>query len=402
MKEENNEEITAYIEFYNEIKKVILPPTFKGLQEKLIAMLQLQSDLISSLIISYKDEDDDKVIVEANDDYLILLDQIQNKTVNIIKVETNEKANINKETCTQSLIKFKEKMDKDNDANNNLNIVSNQQFEINKEIKPENKNEDREEHINNNIISKNNNININNDIDDELEINNNKVVLNNIDNDLNNSNSEEDIISPYLKQEKNINENNNNSNNINIININNDRNNIENINNINNENINNNMNANVNLSQTHLVFNIPCGLCSQFPIIKILYYCPTCSVYICPECERKPDINHRHSILKVQTQQQYNDLIEKIGKKAELKLENNINESNLAKITNNIKDSFLKIIGSNKEEINLQPQNMTQQMSLIQIARMKYDLQGRSDKQIEEAIRKTNGDIEKAIPLLFG
>ena len=166
MKEENNEEITAYIEFYNEIKKVILPPTFKGLQEKLIAMLQLQSDLISSLIISYKDEDDDKVIVEANDDYLILLDQIQNKTVNIIKVETNEKANINKETCTKSLIKFKEKIDKDNEANNNLNIVSNQQFEINKEIKPENKNEDREEHINHNIISKNNNININNDIED--------------------------------------------------------------------------------------------------------------------------------------------------------------------------------------------------------------------------------------------
>ncbi len=40
-------------------------------------------------------------------------------------------------------------------------------------------------------------------------------------------------------------------------------------------------------------------------------------------------------------------------------------------------------------------------MSLIQIARAQYGLQGISDNVLEEAIRKTNGDIEKAIPLLF-
>ena len=40
-------------------------------------------------------------------------------------------------------------------------------------------------------------------------------------------------------------------------------------------------------------------------------------------------------------------------------------------------------------------------MSLIQIARAQYGLEGISDQQLENAIRKTNGDIEKAIPLLF-
>ena len=40
-------------------------------------------------------------------------------------------------------------------------------------------------------------------------------------------------------------------------------------------------------------------------------------------------------------------------------------------------------------------------MSLIQIARAQYNLQGISDNQLEAAIRNTNGDIEKAIPLLF-
>ena len=373
----DKEEIIGYIQFYNEIKKVILPQTYEGLQEKLSTMLQINLDLIPLLIISYKDEDNDTVIVSSPDDYLILLEQIKNKQVKIINVEKDEKANINIDNCSKSLIKFKEKQDEAN----NLNIVSNQQFEINKQ---ENKNEQ------NNIMINNIENNINNHqfniMKKELEINNN--IYNNIDNDLNYSNSEDDISSPYDQKNQNL----ENNNNIKIINQ---------INNINN--IGNNINANVNLNQTHLVFNLTCGLCSQYPIINVLYYCPTCSLYICPECEKKPDINHRHSILKVQTQQQYADLNEKINNpKDGNNSENNVNQSNLEKITNNIKDSVIKFfVGNNEENNQPQQQNLPQQMSLIQIARAQYGLQGISDNVLEEAIRKTNGDIEKAIPLLF-
>ena len=374
----DKEEIIGYIQFYNEIKKVILPQTYEGLQEKLSTMLQINLDLIPLLIISYKDEDNDTVIVSSPDDYLILLEQIKNKQVKIINVEKDEKANINIDNCSKSLIKFKEKQDEAN----NLNIVSNQQFEINKQ---ENKNEQ------NNIMINNIENNINNHqfniMKKELEINNN--IYNNIDNDLNYSNSEDDISSPYDQKNQNLE---NNNNNIKIINQ---------INNINN--IGNNINANVNLNQTHLVFNLTCGLCSQYPIINVLYYCPTCSLYICPECEKKPDINHRHSILKVQTQQQYADLNEKINNpKDGNNSGNNVNQSNLEKITNNIKDSVIKFfVGNNEENNQPQQQNLPQQMSLIQIARAQYGLQGISDNVLEEAIRKTNGDIEKAIPLLF-
>ena len=387
MKVQNSEEINGYVQFYNEIKKIILPRTFDEFQEKLKKMLQIESDLISFLIISYRDEDNDRVMVNSNEDYSILLEQIKNKQVNIITVEKEEKSNIDIDTCSQSLIKFKEKNDKNNEANNNLNIVSNQQFEINKQ-------ENKIEIINNNIKNnKDNNNDINNnaknninnleEINNELEINNNKDFINNIDNNLNDSNSEEEIISPYLQKEKD--QNNNLNNNINIINQ---------INDI-------NANANINLNQTYLVFNITCGLCNQYPIIKILYYCPTCSVYICPECEKKPDINHRHSILKIQTSQQYADLVEKINNSKENLLKNNQNQSNLAKITDNIKDSVLKIFGNNKEEENIPPQNLTSQMSIIQIARAQYGLEGISDEQLQDAIRKTNGNIENAIPLLF-
>ena len=374
----DKEEIIGYIQFYNEIKKVILPQTYEGLQEKLSTMLQINLDLIPLLIISYKDEDNDTVIVSSPDDYLILLEQIKNKQVKIINVEKDEKANINIDNCSKSLIKFKEKQDEAN----NLNIVSNQQFEINKQ---ENKNEQNNIMINN--IENNINNHQFNNMKKELEINNN--IYNNIDNDLNYSNSEDDISSPYDQKKQNFE---NNNNNIKIINQ---------INNINN--IGNNINANVNLNQTHLVFNLTCGLCSQYPIINVLYYCPTCSLYICPECEKKPDINHRHSILKVQTQQQYADLNEKINNpKDGNNSGNNVNQSNLEKITNNIKDSVIKFfVGNNEENNQPQQQNLPQQMSLIQIARAQYGLQGISDNVLEEAIRKTNGDIEKAIPLLF-
>ena len=383
MNNQNSEEINGYIQFYNEIKKVILPLTYDEFQEKLKKMLQIESDLISFLLISYRDEDNDRVMVNSNEDYSILLEQIKNKQVNIITVEKEEKSNIDIDTCSQSLIKFKEKNDKNNEANNNLNIVSNQQFEINKQ---ENKIEKINIDIkNNNDINNNDKNNINNleEKNNELEINNHKDFVNNIDNNLNDSNSEEEIISPYLQKEKE--QKNNLNNNINIINQ---------INDI-------NANANINLNQTYLVFNITCGLCNQYPIIKILYYCPTCSVYICPECEKKPDINHRHSILKIQTSQQYADLVEKINNSKENLLKNNQTQSNLAKITDNIKDSVLKIFGNNKEEENIPPQNLTSQMSIIQIARAQYGLEGISDEQLQDAIRKTNGNIENAIPLLF-
>ena len=174
MKVQNSEEINGYVQFYNEIKKIILPRTFDEFQEKLKKMLQIESDLISSLIISYRDEDNDKVMVNSGEDYLILLEQIKNKQANIIIVEKDENANIDIDNCSQSLINFKEKNEKNNEANNNLNIVSNQQFEINKQ---ENKIEKINIDIkNNNDINNSDKNNINNfeEKNNELEINNNK------------------------------------------------------------------------------------------------------------------------------------------------------------------------------------------------------------------------------------
>ena len=369
-----NEEIIAYIQFYNEIKKVTIPPSYEALQEKLSTMLELNSDLTSTLIISYKDEDNDNVMVNSNEDYLILLEQIKNKQVNIINIEKNENSNINIDECSQNFTKFKDKIDINDKANNikNFDIVSSQ-LEINKQENKDDKN---------NQIIINNNVR---EIKNEIEINNNKEISNNIDNDLNNSNSEEDILSPYNQKEQNIN-NKVTINQINDVNI------------INN---NININANVNLSQRYLVFNLPCGLCNNYPILKILYYCPTCSVYICPDCEKKPDINHRHSILKVQTQQQYEDLNEKIKQSnEELNLENAANQSTFK----NIKDSVLNLFKGNKEE-NVSPkrQNLPQQMSLIQIADIvDQKIESIKLQYIEDVVEESQQAGEGIVELIKG
>ena len=400
MQNNKNEEIIAYIKFNHEIKKVILAPTLKEFQKKICNILNIDETLLNSLKLSYKDEDGDTISVSSEEDYNILLNQVKSKEVDILNIETDENADIDIDACSNSVIKFHEKIEKeeieeeDKNNKNNLNIISNQQFEINHEEKR-------------NIQKNNNNefqINKNN-VNDNFEINKNQ---NNIIIDRNNHNN--NIYS----------NNNNNFNNFNNINNINNFNNINNINNQNNiRNINNN---NINLNeQTYMVFPYNCNLCNEYPIVKVLYYCLVCGIPLCQKCEEKLGINHRHSILKVQTKEQYDDLNLKInGVSKEIKNnennENNPNQSIIKNITTNLntlKDSFIgAIFGEEKNDENRNninrglnnnnnQQMAPQKMSLIQLARAQYDLNGISDNQLQEAIEKTNGNIDDAIVLLM-
>ena len=154
---------------------------------------------------------------------------------------------------------------------------------------------------------------------------------------------------------------------------------------------------------------------------EIHFYCLVCGIPLCQECEEKLGINHRHSILKVQTKQQYDDLQIKINgnSKEKVNIQNNnkdnSNQSGIQKIadnfTNTIKNSVLYLFGNDNKNENLnnidnrgqiynQPM-IPQKMNLIQLARAKYDLDGISDNQLQEAIEKANGNIDDAIVLLM-
>ena len=392
MEENKNEEIIAYIKFYGEIKKVILSNTFDEFKLKLCKVLEINENLFNSLKLSYKDEDNDTISVSSEEDYNILIGQIKSKEVDIINIEKEGNANIDINACEKSILKFNEKLNKDEENekeeikinNKNLNIISYQQFEINNE---ENNNK-KYNNIQKNEIIINNNIPNN-------KINNNLIIHN--DNDLE---------SPYIHYN---NFNNNIQHNKNTINF-------------NNLNYINNGNRNINLNnQTYMVFPYYCNLCNQYPIVKVLYYCLVCGIPLCQECEEKLGINHRHSILKVQTKQQYDDLQIKINgnSKEKVNIQNNnkdnSNQSGIQKIadnfTNTIKNSVLYLFGNDNKNENLnnidnrgqiynQPM-IPQKMNLIQLARAKYDLDGISDNQLQEAIEKANGNIDDAIVLLM-
>ena len=147
--------------------------------------------------------------------------------------------------------------------------------------------------------------------------------------------------------------------------------------------INETINNNIDFSQTFITFLETCDLCYKYPIINILYYCLKCSVFICDSCERDPDIKHRHSIIKVQTKEQYIDLNKKI-----------INS------TNDTKSKFNIIFNGIKNSLKMNPIKVPQYMNIIQIARTRYNLEKIDNNKLKDALIKVNGDIDKAIILL--
>ena len=157
---DKNEEIIAYIKFNHEIKKVILAPTLKEFQKKICNILNIDETLINSLKLSYKDEDGDTISVSSEEDYNILLNQVKSKEVDILNIETDENADIDIDACSNSVIKFHEKIEKEEVEEEDKN---------NKEIK----NEEKEEIVNK--AEENNTENINK-IEDKDE-NTNKINL---------------------------------------------------------------------------------------------------------------------------------------------------------------------------------------------------------------------------------
>ena len=400
MENNKNEEIIAYIKFYSEIKKIVLTPSFEEFKKKICNVLQVNENSFDSLKLSYKDDDGDTISVSSEEDYNILINQIKSKEVDIINIETDKSANIDIDACSHSILKFHEKIDEGETVEegknnkNNLNIISNQQFEIHEEKNNEQKN----------------------NVQEIKNINNNK---NNLIIDNNNQN---EIISEYFENEDNNNNNISHKNNNNINNIHN-FNNINKQNNLNNNVNNNKLNLNLN-NQSYMVFPFNCNLCNEYPIVKVFYYCPVCCIPLCQKCEEKLGINHRHSILKIQTKEQFDDLNSKINgilKEDQniQKEENNANKSTIQILANNlstIKNTVMATLfgegnnsennnninrGLNNNNNNNNKQMMPKKMSLLQIARAQYDLNGISDNQLQEAIEKTNGDIDEAIVLLM-
>ena len=96
-----------------------------------------------------------------------------------------------------------------------------------------------------------------------------------------------------LEESNNNNENNNNKNKINFID------------NYFKESDKNDSNDNTNVKET---FKCTCKRCEEFPIINVLYYCSECDLILCAKCAKKME-DHEHELLKVESNDEYNEAV---------------------------------------------------------------------------------------------
>ena len=415
--------------FYGDEVPITFPQSYDKFLLLLGEILGLEENSLSNVRFSYRDRDEDKIEIKSEDDYKIFMDDIQKGRQMSMTIEVKEESNINIQSCSSSILDYAKK--KSGNINNLSEQIKNNSNELIEEnnIKNE-KNLDLEENINN----------INNNIEEDS---NQLIMNNNINNEINNNvNKSDNIIKPN-EENKNIDLNQNN----NINNINNqikkenpmpqNNNQINNINNINNIPQNKNMqnipqqnipqmsqnrnmnimpqnqnipqmsqNQNINTSKLGnkylyvIQFPFACSFCRIGPIFRVMYFCKECNLIICQRCEQKEGERHHHPLYKVNNISQFNYL--------------NINGptamdkfmDSMEGAYNNAYNSVMNFFGAGgnnnannnaNNNSRIPPRQAPQLVSVVQLARNMYDLRNVTDQQIEEALIKTQGNIDQAV-----
>ena len=143
-------------------------------------------------------------------------------------------------------------------------------------------------------------------------------------------------------------------------------------------------------------FPFACSLCKVGPIYRIMYFCKECNLVLCSRCEQFEGERHYHPLYKVQNGSQ-------------LKYLNINNITTVDRIMDNLEGAYNSVLGffgagqNNNNESRVQQKQQQQQaqvpqlISVVQIARNMYDLRNVTDKQIEEALIKSKGNIDQAV-----
>ena len=331
------EEFQGKLKFYDDEIEVLFPNNFEIFKKKLSEMLDLTEDFLVNVIFSYIDENGNKNIIKNIEDYQIFIKNIKSRKDSVVLlVEVKEESNLNIKRMSTKIINYVDKK-------GNRNISKNNSIEINSEIKQNN----------NNLI-------------------------------------------------------NNDSNNVNQLN----KNNFHNEQHINNQIPQKNNSYNQNQK---IVFPLYCTICKESPLYNVIYYCKDCNKIFCSKCEEIEGPDHPDPYYKIQNMKQYEKLningksqFEKIIDGVEGKIEGAVNNV-IGFLKNNINSNNNNESNNNKRKysnnnLNNNYRNYKQReipnQSLIQKARASYDLSNVSDQQIEDALKKTKGNIDNAVILL--
>ena len=117
------------IKYYDDEKKVYMSPDFETFSSSLANMLEIDENLLNSVIIFYLDKENDKITIQNEDDYGQLLEQIQKKEVKMIQIELNQKKmldNNNNPKYNNEPINIQNNNNQNYNQNNQINKINNQ------------------------------------------------------------------------------------------------------------------------------------------------------------------------------------------------------------------------------------------------------------------------------------
>ena len=116
------------LKYYDDEKRVFMPPDFESFSSSLAEMLEIDEQLLSSVIIFCLDKGKNQIMIQNEDDYGEILEQIQKKEVNTIYIELNpdkimnDNKQIINENKNPNFNKLNNNNLNDNKNNNNRNI----------------------------------------------------------------------------------------------------------------------------------------------------------------------------------------------------------------------------------------------------------------------------------------
>ena len=152
MEDVYDERVNIKLNFYGELIDYAINSDYLSFLKDLCGIFGLSMNQLSSISLSYIDEDGDVIMVSTKEDFAIFLEQAKQKVVDTLVVEVKDESNIDPISLMDSALNYQEQVE---EANANL-INSNQN------------------NLNNNNNYYNNNYNINN-YDDYNNIQNQEV-----------------------------------------------------------------------------------------------------------------------------------------------------------------------------------------------------------------------------------
>ena len=237
-----NENLKIELKFFDSKIYLSINEDYFDFLTKICDIIKIAKEDVTSIILSYIDDDEDTIIISAKGDYEIFYQQVKDNLVKKLELKINENSKLDADECFANFFNY---IEQNENKDFNINNSSNNKIKDDKDNK--NNNKMKEEEINKIIVI------------------NQKGIDSDSDEEKNDNNIQEDfkIIDDYFNYNKN------------------------NKNDYNEE-----------------IFDCECSSCKEYPIFTILFYCTVCDIYLCSKCEKNAS-NHIHPILKIETQQEF-------------------------------------------------------------------------------------------------